>query len=102
MAAKRPRTQRRADERATRKLVQDLERLWAASPGATAARPITVMSAAVIEPRIGSLRCPLCEGEYAIREHAAAGSGTRVVSVRCKLCHAPRQLWFRLGSAAPS
>jgi len=102
MAVKRPRTQRRADERATRKLVHDRERLWALSPGGSAARPITVVSAAVIDARVAALRCPQCEGEYAQRDHEAAGGGERVVTVRCKLCHAPRQIWFRLGSVAPS
>ncbi|MBZ0232345.1 MAG: hypothetical protein K8M05_08335 [Deltaproteobacteria bacterium] len=102
MAGKRPRTQRRADARATRKLIHDRERLWSLSPGGSAARPITVVSPAVIDARVGAMRCPQCEGELALREHEASPSGDRVVSVRCKLCHTPRQIWFRLGSAAPS
>lgn len=102
MAGKRPRTQRRADARATRKLIHDRERLWSLSPGGSAARPITVVSPAVIEARVAAMPCPQCEGELALREHETTPTGDRVVSVRCKLCHAPRQIWFRLGSAAPS
>lgn len=102
MAGKRPRTERRVAERAARKHVQDVERLWAMSPGGEAARPITVDSAAVIEVRVASMRCPQCEGEYALRAHDAAGSGVRVVSVVCRQCHAPRRIWFRLGSSSPN
>ncbi len=100
MAAKRPRTQRRADARATKKLVHDRERLWLLSPGGSAVRPITVVSPAVIDARVAAMRCPQCESDYAVREQEATRTGDRVVSVRCKLCHVPRQIWFRLGSAA--
>ena len=102
MASKRPRTQRRVDERAARRLVQDRERLWALSPGGAAARPISIDSPAVIEARVGSMRCVQCDGEYAIKDHEAAGDGVRRVSVRCKQCHVGREVWFRLGSSAPS
>lgn len=100
MAAKRPRTQRRADARATRKLIHDRERLWSLSPGGSEGRPITVPSPSVIESRVASMRCPQCEGEYGLREQEATASGARVVSVRCRLCHVARQIWFRLGSSA--
>jgi hypothetical protein len=102
MATRRPRTERRAGERATRKLIHDRERLWSLSSGGTAARPIEVDSPAVIEVRVRAMACPQCEGEYAIREHAAAGAGVRMIAAVCQRCHAPRQIWFRLGSSAPS
>lgn len=101
MAAKRPRTQRRADARATRKLIHDRERLWTLSPGGSAARPITVPSPAVIESRVAAMTCVQCEAEYRVKDHETR-AGDRVVTVVCKLCHVTREIWFRLGSAAPN
>ncbi|HVV86638.1 MAG TPA: hypothetical protein VHE35_26450, partial [Kofleriaceae bacterium] len=98
----RPRVQRRLDERALRKLVQDRERLWSLSPGGSAARPLVVDSTAVIEPRARALPCPQCEGELRVGEHRAAAGGLRAVDVRCSRCHAARTVWFRLGSSQPS
>jgi hypothetical protein len=102
MAARRPRTQRRADARATRKLIHDRERLWGLSPGGAADRPLTIPSPAVIDARVAAMRCPQCDGEYTLRDHETTRGGDRVVSVICKLCHAPRRIWFRLGSSAPN
>jgi mono/diheme cytochrome c family protein len=102
MAGKRPRTQRRADARATRKLIHDRERLWSLGPGGSVERPITVVSTAVIDARVAAMRCPQCESEYALREHDATPTGERVVSVRCKLCHVARKIWFRLGAGGPN
>jgi hypothetical protein len=102
MAGKRPRTQRRVDERAKRKLIHDRERLWRLSPGGSAERPITVVSPAVIDARVAALRCPQCESEYTLQAHDTTPTGDRVVSVRCKLCHVARQIWFRLGSTSPN
>ena len=59
-----------------------------------------MVSTAVIDARVAAMRCPQCDGDYDLRDHEAARTGDRVVSVRCKLCHVPRQIWFRLGSAA--
>jgi mono/diheme cytochrome c family protein len=102
MGKKRPeRTERRARERAMRGLVRDREKLAALSPGGSAERPIEVPSPAVIDTRVGAMRCPQCEGTYAIDDHQAE-AGLRVVSVTCRLCHVSRRLWFRLGSSAPS
>lgn len=117
MGKKRPeRTARRVRERAARGLVRDRERLAALVPGGSAERPIAVDSPAVIDSRVGSMRCPQCEGAYVIDDHAApprvtdpAGprsaapaAALRRVDVTCRLCHVSRALWFRLGSAAPS
>jgi predicted Zn finger-like uncharacterized protein len=103
MGKKRPeRTARRAQERAARDLVRDREKLAALSPGGTRARPIEVGSAAVVEPRIGSLVCPQCEGPYRVLDHRSAGSGIREVDVRCTTCSTPRTLWFKLVSDEPN
>lgn len=102
MSGKRPRTERRAQERAARKLVHDREKLFALSRGGSRERPIEVGSAAVIEVRVEALPCPQCEGRYRIREHAAPASGLRRVDVTCRQCGAPRSLWFRLVSSEPS
>ncbi len=103
MAPRRPeRTERRTRERAARRLVLDRERLWALSPGGSAAHPIAIDSTAVIESRVGSMRCPQCEGSYTLDDHQAPRSGERRVSVRCRICHVARTVWFRIGSSAPS
>jgi len=100
---KRPeRTERRARERAARGLVRDREKLAKLEPGGSAERPLEVPSPAVIEPRVRSMRCPQCDGEYTIDDHQAPAAGLRRVAVTCRLCHVPRQLWFRLGSPAPN
>jgi hypothetical protein len=102
MTGKRPRTQRRADDRATRKLIHDRERLWRLSPGGSPQQPITVVSPAVIDARVAAMTCPQCEGELALREHETTSTGDRRVTARCKLCHVARQIWFRLGTTAPN
>lgn len=96
----RARTERRVREREARGLVRDRERLAALSTGGSAERPIVVETVSVIEPRIRSLPCPQCDGELELRDHRAAGAGLREVDVRCRRCHAPRTLWFRLGTPA--
>lgn len=98
---KRPRTERRERERDARRLVRDREKLYLLSPGGSAARPLEVPSPSVIEVRVGAMRCPQCDGEYTLHEHAA-DAGLRVVSVTCRICHVPRKIWFRLGSSLPS
>ncbi|MBS1123302.1 MAG: hypothetical protein H6Q90_5530 [Deltaproteobacteria bacterium] len=102
MAKKRPRTERRIDERAARQLVRDREKLAALVAGGSAERPIHVDSASVVEVRVRALACPQCEGEYRLIEHRAPASGLREVSVICNRCHVPRTLWFKLVSRDPS
>jgi hypothetical protein len=82
---KRPeRTERRRLERKARALVHDREKLAALSPGGSPERPITVDSAAVIDGRVTSLRCPQCDGSYALDDHRVAAPGLRVVDVTCR------------------
>src|SRR5689334_210020 len=102
---KRPRTERRARERELRKEVRERERLSAAAPGGAPDRPITVSSASVIEGQARSTPCVQCGGELLLRDHAAAAHASeslRVVRLVCRLCHAPRALWFRIEHALPS
>ena len=96
--AKRERTSRREQERAARRLVRDREKLAGLSPGGTAAHPITVGSAAVVEVRAHAMPCVQCEGEYRIVEHRSAGSGLRAVDVRCQRCGVGRTVWFKIAS----
>lgn len=103
--SKRPRTERRAEERAQRKLVRERERLAAAAPGGAPDRPIAVSSASVIEGHARSTPCAQCGGELDLRDHAAeihGGRALRVTRMICRTCHAPRALWFRIEATLPS
>lgn len=97
----RERTARRVLQRDARHLVRARERLAVLSPGGAAERPIEVSSPSVIEPRVGSLRCPQCEGSYGFDDHQV-DAGLRVVTVTCRLCHVSRKLWFRLVETGPN
>ena len=102
MVKKRPRTERRAHERALRKLVRDREHLAALEAGGSRERPLVVDSSAVIEVRVRAMTCPQCPGTYRLDEHTAPSSGLREVLVTCVLCGVARSLWFRLGSSEPN
>lgn len=102
MAAKRPRTQQRIDERAARKLVRDKERLAALVVGGSPERPIEVETTSVIELRTEAMPCPQCDGPYRIRDHAAVGAGLRRIDVTCRQCGTPRSLWFRIVTHDPN
>jgi hypothetical protein len=86
----------------TRALIRDREKLARLSPGGSAERPWAIDSASAIEPRVRSLRCPQCAGEYRLGEHTSPAEALRRIDVTCRTCHAPRSLWFRLGSSLPS
>lgn len=106
MSKKRPerpdRSERRARERAARQLVRDKEKLATKLPGGSSEHPIEVASSAVVEIRVRSMRCPQCDGSYAIVDHRSAGQGMRPVDVRCNVCSAARTLWFRIVEPAPN
>ena len=102
MSKQRPRTARREDERAARKLVRDREKLAALLPGGAREHPIAVPSTSVIEVRVEAMACPQCDGRYRLREHEAPGPGLRRVDVTCRACSAPRSLWFRLAPDEPN
>ena len=103
MGKKRPeRTERRTRERAVRQLVRDKEKLARLVAGGSAERPIQVDSSAVIEIRVRSFACPLCEGRYRVDDHVAPSSGRREVIVTCQQCGIRRSLWFRLVTDEPN
>ncbi len=103
MGKKRPeRTERRARERAGRRLVRDREKLATLETGGSSAHPIEVTSSAVVEVRVHSMRCPQCAGAYAIVDHRSAGSGIRPVDVRCNMCGTARTVWFRIVADEPN
>jgi len=97
--AKRARTVRREAARRTDDLARLKERLFALEPGGSPERPVAVESAAVVEARARAVRCPRCDGEHEVLEHAAVtegGARLRQVSLRCRQCGSPRSLWFQL------
>jgi hypothetical protein len=91
-----------AERRAVHDRVRDRERLISLLPGGSRQRPIEVGSAAVIEPRVGSMNCPHCAGEYRIQEHEWAGPSLRRVDATCRHCSSPRTIWFRLVISEPN
>lgn len=96
---KRARTVRREAARATAGLVADRERLFVLEPGGAPERPISVETASIVELRALSVRCPRCEGEHRLVEHAAVvvqGVRLREARLSCRACGARRSLWFRL------
>jgi hypothetical protein len=104
---KRSRAGRREAERDLRKQVVARERLAAAAPGGARDRPIVVVSASVIESIACSTPCIQCGGELMLRTHAAppdhaAQGRLRVTRMACRLCHAPREIWFLIEMPLPS
>jgi hypothetical protein len=83
-------------ERALRKEVVDRERLAAKAPGGARDRPIVVTTVSVIESIARSAPCPQCGGELDLKDHAAPGGDLRLVKAVCRLCHAPREIWFEV------
>ena len=102
MTKKRERTERREREREATKLVRAKEKLAKLERGGTPEHPSEVASSAVIEVRIHGMQCPQCAGRYQIIDHRSAGQGIRPVDVKCKICGAPRTLWFRIVSDEPN
>lgn len=100
MSKKKPqrpeRAERRAKERDVSQLIKDREKLAAHARGASLDRAIEVTSAVQIEIRIGTLRCPQCDGEYKIVDHRSSGQRGRPVDVKCNMCGMPRTIWFQI------
>jgi hypothetical protein len=102
---KRSRTERREAERALRKDVVGRERLVAAAPGGARDRPISVASVSVIESMARSTPCVQCAGELELRDHAAPADGggkLRRLALICRVCHTPREIWFKVEETLPS
>ena len=86
-------------------LVAGLRAATALQPGGSVSQALVVSTPAVIEPRASALPCLVCDRPLQLRDHAAVpGSGgtLRLVHLSCRVCHAPRQVWFRLEAPAPS
>jgi hypothetical protein len=101
----RPRGQRREAERAKSKLEQARQRLFELELGGSAERPLTVVSAAVVEAHAESVPCPRCDGKHEVVEHVAvtrAGIRLREARLRCRQCGTTRSLWFRITDAGPN
>ena len=102
MSKKRDRTLRREAVRDAGKLAEAREKLARLEPGGSAECPIRVESASQVELRVESLRCPRCDGELRVHEHAArmvAGHPRRVVDARCKRCGRSREVWLTIDPA---
>jgi hypothetical protein len=101
----RPRRQRRERERALRKDVRNTERLARQLAGATPESPIEIDAPAVAEIRARATPCPQCGGELEVRADRADSTARGIVrelALVCRLCHAPRSLWFRVRPASPN
>jgi hypothetical protein len=95
----RMRTMRRDLERRQDKLTESRRKLLALEPGGSPDRPIEVDSAAVVEPRAESFRCPDCDGALRCEEHAVGRRDARLVrevALVCRSCGSPLTLYFRV------
>jgi len=97
----RPRRKRREQERALRKEVRRTEALAGELPGGAPDRPIDVTSASVVEGKARGTPCIHCGGELDLRGDRATSTARgilREIAMICRRCHAPRTLWFRIGT----
>ena len=105
MAAKKPRTIRRALERDVQKLAKQREKLADLEQGGAPANPIEVVSASLVELTAESMKCPRCDGALRVDEHAAQtidGVPLRIARTRCRQCGHPRAIYFRITTALPN
>ncbi|HXU05194.1 MAG TPA: hypothetical protein VN903_29745 [Polyangia bacterium] len=99
----RPRRKRREQARALRKQVRRTEQLAGDLPGGSPDRPIDVASASVVEGKARGTPCIQCGGDLDVRGDRATSTARgvlREIAVVCRLCHAPRTLWFRVVQVA--
>jgi predicted RNA-binding Zn-ribbon protein involved in translation (DUF1610 family) len=94
--AKRPRTERRVEERRLRGLVRDREKLFLLEAGGSAARPIDVASSSVIDVKWRAMPCPQCGGSLVMVDERAEDAMHRSTDVRCAECGSKRTLYFRI------
>lgn len=101
-AAKRGRTERRANDREAEKLRAQVEKLYALENGGSPDRPATLSSPSQVEVDAESRACPLCQGRlrldgpHEVEEHAA--ERLRVARLTCLDCRARWNRWYRLGA----
>jgi uncharacterized protein with PIN domain len=99
MAPKRKRAVLREAAREAEKLLAAREKLAALEEGGSAARPIAVASASLVEPRALATRCLACEGALELVDHRAVHHGSalvREVVARCRACGRARTQWLRV------
>jgi hypothetical protein len=68
--------------------------------GGSPEHPILVPSPSVVEAEAARHRCPRCESEMRLVEHAAETRGEtrlRVARLTCPACAAVRELFFQIG-----
>jgi hypothetical protein len=78
-------------------------KLLTLEPGGSPERPLDVPTAAVIEPRARSARCPSCDEPFEVAAHEAhtdEHGRLREVALACRFCGERRSIWFRID--APS
>jgi hypothetical protein len=101
----RRRRQQREQERALRKQVRRAEQLAAGLAGGSAEHPIDVTSASVVEQKARGTPCIQCGGELELRGDRASSTARgvlREITLACRLCHAPRTLWYRIAPPSPN
>jgi hypothetical protein len=101
----RARRARREQDRALRKEVKRVEELAARLPGGTPELPIDVGAASVIEVKARATPCPQCGGELQIkgdRAEPTARGLLREIALACRVCHAPRTIWYRIATGGPN
>jgi hypothetical protein len=95
----RPRSERRAQDRRLRQQVRATEMLARTLPGGSRASPIDVATASVVELRARDTPCVQCGGALELtgdRAESTPRGVLRELALVCRLCHAPRRLWFRI------
>jgi len=101
----RRRRQQREQERTLRKQVRRAEQLAAGLPGGSAEHPIDVASASVVEQKARGTPCIQCGGDLELRGDRATSTARgvlRELGLVCRLCHAPRILWYRIAPPSPN
>lgn len=86
-----------------RKAVRVTERLVRQLPGSTPEAPIEIVASGLAEIQARATPCPQCGGELQIRGDRADSTARgvlRELRLICRLCHAPRTLWFRVSPSS--
>jgi hypothetical protein len=95
----RPRRKQREQDRTLRKQVRRTENLAGKLPGGSPQQPIDVASASIVDGKARATPCIQCGGDLELRgDRATSGARgiLRELALVCRLCHAPRTLWFRI------
>jgi hypothetical protein len=102
---RKPRAQRREESRRDAKVVRDRVRLATLEAGGTPARPIEVVTAALVEPKARAIPCPVCSEAVRVDDHTARtieGVPLRLAHVACPMCGHSRIVYFRVSPLLPN